>query len=272
VASRRLRLESTCTQRVANTSPTAASTGADLNGKAVELACLEIRGRLLKVAAAALALDSIAGLEIRQDAVLRSGEKTGLAWEKLVQAAYFARVNLSAQAHYATPGIHFDRKHEKGEPFAYHVYGTALVEATVDGLRGTAAVDAVRVVHDGGSSLNPLLDRGQAEGGIVQGIGWMTLEELVYSARGRLLTDTLSTYKIPDIRSAPVDIDVRFLKDAPNPAAVLNSKAVGEPPFMYGIGAYFALLAALRALRPGRPLPFSAPLTNEKILDWLTAE
>jgi xanthine dehydrogenase large subunit len=97
----------------------------------------------------------------------------------------------------------------------------------------------------------------------------MTLEELLYSDKGRLLTDTLSTYKVPDIRTAPAEIDVRFLKDAPNPDAVLNSKAVGEPPFMYGIGAYFALLAALRAFRPGKPLPFTAPLTAEKVLTWL---
>ncbi len=268
ILNRRLRMESTCTQRVANTSPTAASTGADLNGKAAELACLEIRGRLLRVAAKKLGAVP-EELEIRADVVHRSGEPTGLGWEELVQAAYLARVNLSAQAHYATPGIHFDRATEKGEPFAYHVYGTALVEASVDGLRGTAAVDSVRVVHDAGHSINPLVDRGQAEGAIVQGIGWMTLEELLYSEQGRLLTDTLSTYKIPDIRTAPAEIEVRFLKDAANPAAVLNSKAVGEPPFMYGIGAYFALLAALRALRPGKPLPFDAPLTNEKILTWL---
>jgi xanthine dehydrogenase large subunit len=269
VAQGRLRMESTCTRRVANTSPTAASTGADLNGRAAELACAEIRGRLLKVAAAALAVDGVAGLDIRQETVFHDGKKTDLTWDKLVQAAFFGRVNLSAQAHYAPPGLHFDRAQEKGEPFAYHVYGTALVEATVDCLRGTCTVDAVRAVHDAGDSLNPLVDRGQAEGGIVQGIGWMTLEELVYSDKGRLLTDSLSTYKLPDIRTAPAEIDVRFLQDAPNPAAVLNSKAVGEPPFMYGIGAYFALLAALRALRPLQPLTFSAPLTNEKILGWL---
>jgi xanthine dehydrogenase large subunit len=269
VAQGRLRMESTCTLRVANTSPTAASTGADLNGRAAELACAEIRGRLLKVAAAALSLDGAAGLDIRQGAVYHDGIKTDLTWDKLVQAAFFSRVNLSAQAHYAPPGLHFDRATEKGEPFAYHVFGTALVEATVDCLRGTCTVDAVRAVHDAGSSLNPLVDRGQAEGGIVQGIGWMTLEELVYSDKGRLLTDSLSTYKLPDISTAPADIDVRFLPDAPNPAAVLNSKAVGEPPFMYGIGAYFALLAALRGFRPLQPLPFSAPLTNEKILGWL---
>jgi xanthine dehydrogenase large subunit len=269
IAGQRLRIESTCTKRVANTSPTAASTGADLNGRAVELACLEIRGRLLKVAAGKLSAADGDKLEIRQEAVFLAGSKTGLTWDQLVQAAYFSRVSLSAQAHYATPGIRFDRGSEKGEPFAYHVFGTALVEATVDGLRGTGAVDSVRVVHDAGSSLNPLADRGQAEGGIVQGIGWMTLEELLYSDHGRLLTDTLSTYKIPDIRTAPVEIDVRFLRDAPNAAAVFNSKAIGEPPFMYGIGAYFALLAALRAFRPGKPLPFAAPLTNEKILSWL---
>ncbi len=272
VASQRLRMESTCTRRVANTAPTAASTGADLNGKAVELACLEIRRRLLDVAATALSVDGAAALDIRQDTVVHNGKKTGLGWEKLVQAAYMARVDLSAHAHYATPGIHFDRGREKGEPFAYHVFGTALVEATVDLLRGTARVDAVRAVHDCGKSINPLIDRGQAEGGIVQGVGWMTLEDLVYSDKGLLLSDTLSTYKIPDIRTAPAAIEVRFLQDAPNPAAVLNSKAIGEPPFMYGIGAYFALLAALRVARPGRPLPFSAPLTNEKILDWLTKE
>ncbi len=205
--------------------------------------------------------------------MFRTGEKTGLTWEQLVQAAYLARVNLSAQAHYATPGIHFDRAARKGRalrlPRLRHGAGARPPSTAC---AAPTSVDAVRAVHDAGTSLNPLLDRGQAEGGIVQGIGWMTLEELVFSDRGRLLTDTLSTYKVPDIRTAPAEIDVRFLKDAPNPAAVLNSKAIGEPPFMYGIGAYFALLAALRALRPGRPLPFSAPLTNEKILDWLTAE
>lgn len=269
ISQARLRMESTCTRRVANTSPTAASTGSDLNGKAVELACLELRRRLLPLAAEKLSAADPALLDIRSETVWSNGKATNLTWDKLVQAAYFSRINLSAQAHYATPGIHFNRVAEKGEPFAYHVFGTAIVEATLDALRGTYTIDAVRAIHDAGSSLNPLTDRGQAEGGIVQGVGWMTLEELLYSDKGRLLTDTLSTYKVPDIRTAPLVIDVRFLQDAPNPAAVLNSKAVGEPPFMYGIGAYFALLAALRAFRPGKPLPYSAPLTAEKVLTWL---
>jgi xanthine dehydrogenase large subunit len=269
VSQRRLRMESTCTQRVANASPTAASTGADLNGKAAELACLELRRRLLQRAAVKLSLDDAAGLSLAAEKVIRDGKETGLTWEGLVRDAYQNRVSLSAQAHYAPPGIHFDRKSEKGEPFAYHVFGSALVEATVDALRGTYTIDSVRAVHDGGDSLNPLADRGQAEGGIVQGIGWLTLEELIFSGQGQLLTDTLSTYKVPDIRSAPAEIDVRFLKGAANPNAVLGSKAVGEPPFMYGIGAYFALLDALRACRPGKELIFAAPLTPEKVLNWL---
>ncbi len=271
IAQNRLRMDSTCTRRVANTSPTAASTGADLNGKAVELACMELRRRLLQVAAGKLDA-APEELDIRADFVRRSGARTELGWEELVRTAYLQRVSLSSQVHYATPGIHFDRAKEKGEPFAYHVYGAALVEATVDGLRGTAAIDSVQAVHDNGTSINPLVDRGQVEGAIVQGIGWVTLEELLYSEKGTLLTDTLSTYKVPDIRTAPERIEVRFLADAANPAAILNSKAVGEPPLMYGIGAYFALLAALRALRPGKALPFSAPLTHEKILTWLTEE
>ncbi len=271
IAQNRLRMDSTCTRRVANTSPTAASTGADLNGKAVEMACRELRRRLLQVAAGRLGA-APEELEIRADFVRRSGAKTELGWEELVRTAYLQRVSLSSQAHYATPGLHFDRATGKGEPFAYHVYGTALVEATVDGLRGTAAVDSVRAVHDNGTSINPLVDRGQVEGAIVQGVGWVTLEELIYSGKGTLLTNTLSTYKVPDIRTAPAVIDVRFLNEPADPGAVLNSKAVGEPPLMYGIGAYFALLAALRALRPGKALPFSAPLTNEKILTWLTEE
>lgn len=268
----RIRIESTCTRRVANTSPTAASTGADLNGKAAELACREIVGRLLKAAARILGLPDASSLEIRDEEVCRQGESSGLGWERLVSEAYLDRVNLSAQAHYATQGIDFDRNSETGTPFAYHVFGTALVEATVDCLRGTGHVDSVQVVHDSGRSLDLLIDRGQVEGAIVQGIGWVTLEELVYSRQGKLLTDTLSTYKIPDIRTAPEHIEVRFLEGVGNPAAVLNSKAVGEPPFMYGIGAYFAMLSALRATDPRKVLPYSAPLTNEKILDWLSAD
>jgi xanthine dehydrogenase large subunit len=265
----RIRLESTTTRTVANTSPTAASSGADMNGRATELACRAIGDRLLSVAAERLDAP-FADLSIADGVVTVAGRPSELGWDELVRTAYSRRVNLSAHAHYATPGIWYDREAERGEPFAYHVFGTAVLEVTVDCLRGTYVVDRVRIAHDGGRSLAPEVDRGQLEGGLVQGLGWMTMEELVFS-HGRNLSDTLSTYKIPDLPSTPV-IDGRFLADADNPKAVLRSKAIGEPPFMYGIGVYFALLDALRAFRPDRPGVYDAPLTPEKALMFLHAD
>lgn len=261
----RIQVESTDTMRVANTSPTAASTGADLNGRACELACLDIRRRLLELAAVKLQTP-VADLTLRDGKVVRAEQATDLTWEKLVSQAWQARINLSAQAHYATPDVGFDKAREKGNPFAYHAFGTALVEATLDCLRGTYRVDAVRVVHDVGRSLEPLIDLGQVEGGIVQGLGWMTMEELLYSGEGALLTRSLSTYKVPDLRSAPAELAVHFLEQADNECAVMGSKAVGEPPLMYGIGVFFALLAAMRAFQPEISPRYDAPLTPEKVL------
>jgi len=142
-----------------------------------------------------------------------------------------------------------------------------VVEATVDCLRGIYTIDRVGIIHDAGKSLNPLVDMGQLEGGLVQGIGWMTVEELLF-ADGRNLTDTLSTYKIPDILGVP-EIEGHFLEDADNPNAVMRSKAIGEPPFMYGIGAYFAILDAIKAFRPDRKTFFHAPMTPERVLMFL---
>jgi xanthine dehydrogenase large subunit len=262
----RITVETTNTLRVANTSPTAASSGADMNGRATEIACRAIVDRLREVAAETLEVD-VEKVGISAETVTVDGKATQVGWNRLVSDAYFKRVSLSAQAHYATPKIHFDRETEKGEPFAYHVYGSAVIETTVDCLRGTYTVDRVGIVHDAGRSLNPLVDMGQLEGGLVQGIGWMTMEELLFSD-GRNLTDTLSTYKIPDILCTP-EIEGHFLEDADNPNAVMRSKAIGEPPFMYGIGAYFALLDALRAFRPDREAFFHAPMTPERVLMFL---
>ena len=260
-----VRIEATSTLRAANASPTAASSGADLNGHAVRLACEALRGRLLTAAAARLGLATANRLEIHDGRVFAEGRDAGLAWRELIDGCYRQRISLSAQAHYATPDIHFDRHTEKGEPFAYHAYGAALIEATVDILRGTGRIDAVRLVHDAGQSLHPLIDRGQIEGGLAQGIGWMTVEEILHSPEGRLLTDTLTTYKLPDLLSAPAEVDIRFLEDSPNPAGPFHSKAIGEPPFLYGIGAFFALQEAMRAYRPDLPPVFVAPLTSERI-------
>jgi len=262
----RITVETTNTLRVANTSPTAASSGADMNGRATEIACQAIVDRLRDVAAEILEVD-VERVGISAETVTVDGKATQVGWDKLVLDAYFKRVSLSAQAHYATPKIHFDREAEKGEPFAYHVYGSAVIETTVDCLRGTYTVDRVGIVHDAGRSLNPLVDTGQLEGGLVQGIGWMTMEELLFD-NGRNLTDSLSTYKIPDILCTP-EIEGHFLEDADNPRAVMHSKAIGEPPLMYGIGAYFALLDAMRAFRPDREAFFHAPMTPERVLMFL---
>ena len=176
------------------------------------------------------------------------------------------RINLSAKGHYSTPVIHFDKTIEKGHPFAYHVYGAAITIVTVDCLRGTYEIDAVHVVHDAGSSMNHAVDLGQCEGGIVQGIGWMTMEEVVYNENGKLLSNALSTYKIPDIYSVPKKLDVDFLNTDKNNLAVLKSKAVGEPPLMYGIGAYFAIRNAVLAFNPKSSVTYSSPITPEKVL------
>ena len=261
----KIKIQATSTFRIANTSPSAASATADLNGKAVQMACTAILGRLKQVAAAELNVD-VAMVELKEEAVQVQGVEVGLSWKQLVLAAFLKRVNLSEHAHYATPGIHFDASREKGHPFAYHVYGTAIVEVTLDCLRGRYVVDAVKVVHDAGASMNPLIDRGQIEGGIVQGIGWMTVEEVIYDGEGRLRSNALSTYKVPDIYAAPGEIRIDFLHTEQDNLAIFRSKAVGEPPLMYGIGAYFALRSAIRAFNPGAELPFSAPLTPEKVL------
>jgi xanthine dehydrogenase large subunit len=262
----RIRIESTTTRTVANTSPTAASSGADMNGRATELACRAIADRLLAVAAERL--DTPPDRLSLDDGVVKDrGRATELEWNELVWIAYTTRVNLSAHAHYATPDIWYDKEMEQGEPFAYHVFGTAVIEVTVDCLRGTYTIDRVRMIHDAGRSLDETIDRGQLEGGLVQGLGWMTMEELVF-CNGRNTSDTLSTYKVPDLLSTPI-LEGHFLKDADNPKAVMHSKAIGEPPFMYGIGAYFALLDALRAFRPDHEGVYNAPLTPERALMFL---
>ena len=269
ISTERVKIETTNTTRVANTSPTAASVNVDMNGKAVEKACLVLLNRLKGFAGKELGHGARAAgewIEIKDERVYDKGIKTDLVWEDLVMRAHLERVDLSEHAFYATPGIHFDPKTEKGNPFAYHVYGTAITVATVDCLRGTYEIDAVHVVHDFGNSMNPIIDKGQTEGGIVQGIGWMTMEELCYSDDGRLLSNTMSTYKVPDMYSAPKELNVHFHETQGSPLALFRSKAVGEPSFMYGIGAYFAIRNAIRAARPDKEVPLTAPMTPERVL------
>ena len=262
----KIKLETTNTTRVANTSPSAASSTADLNGKAVQDACDQIMNRLTSVIKNHLNLSDTDVITMVDEMVYVNDQKSELSWIQVIQLAFMKRENLSAKGHYATPTIHFDKTTEKGHPFAYHVYGMALTITTVDCIRGTYELDAVHVMHDFGSSMNKLVDLGQCEGGIVQGIGWMTMEEIIYNTDGRLMSNALSTYKIPDIYSVPKELNVHFLPSSTDNLAILKSKAVGEPPLMYGIGAYFAIRNAMLAYNPKANIPYSAPLTPEKVL------
>lgn len=262
----RIKLESTNTTRVANTSPTAASSGADLNGKAAQLACNVLLERLKTFAADHFKQSDVNKIELRNERVFNDGKETDWNWQQLISAANAARISLSSQHFYSTPKIYFDKETSKGHPFAYHVFGTAIFEVTLDCLRGIYDIDAVNVVHDFGKSLHPAIDLSQAEGAIMQGIGWMTMEEIVYNAEGRLITDTFSTYKVPDIHFAPKEMNIHFLENSENPFTPFNSKAIGEPPFMYGIGAYFALLNAVKAFRPEKKYDVITPMTPERVL------
>jgi len=261
----KIKIQTTNTSRVANTSPSAASATADLNGQAVLMACLAIAERLKEVAATFLQTTT-ACIELRDECIWLNGSQTDITWEKLVMMAYVQRVSLSENAHYATPEISFDHAKEKGHPFSYHVYGVAITVVTIDCLRGIYTIDGVHLVHDIGSGMNPSIDKGQIEGGLVQGIGWMTMEELVYDKEGRLRSDSLSTYKVPDIYSVPKTIDIYFLENSKPNLAALRSKAVGEPPLMYGIGTFFALRNAVRAFNPLTTCSFGSPMTPEKVL------
>jgi xanthine dehydrogenase large subunit len=262
----KVKVHSTNTLRVANTSPSAASATADLNGKATVLACEAILKRLKSVAAEELGLSDEEDVVVKNERVYLKGAETSLDWKTLINIAFTKRVSLSEHAHYATPGIGFDWSTAKGHAFAYHVYGTAITQVTLDVLRGIYEIDFVKGVHDFGKSMNPLIDYGQIEGGIVQGIGWMTMEEVVYDESGRLRSNALSSYKIPDIYSIPKSIEILPLENTKDNLAIFSSKAVGEPPLMYGIGAYFAIREAILAYSPHASPEYNAPFNPEKVL------
>jgi xanthine dehydrogenase large subunit len=261
----RVRVESTNTRRIANMSASAASSTTVLNGNATLRAADQLRGRLLALAGETLEVDP-ARVGITGERVTVDGAPSDWDWERLVAVAYTSRVGLSAHGFYATPGIHYDPGTHRGSPFAYHVCGAALLEVTVDCLRGIYIVDAVRVVHDLGRPLNRRVDVGQLEGGLAQGLGWMTMEDLRYDGEGRNLSAALATYKVPDVFSTPRELDLRFLESDAEGAGPYHSKAVGEPPLMYGLGVVFAIRRAMAAFRPSRELPFTAPMTPERVL------
>jgi xanthine dehydrogenase large subunit len=262
----RIRIENSNTSRVANSSPTAASASTDLYGYAVVQAIHQIQDRLKSFLSDKHPGVKKEDISFRDEQVLFSGAQSEWTWEKLVQAVYADRIGLSAYGFYASPKIFFDKVREKGHPFLYHVCGVGMIEVTVDGLRGVYTIDRIKIIHDLNESLNERIDRGQVEGGLAQGLGWMTLEDVVYNEKGRLVSDSLSTYKVPDVFFMPDDLEIRFTNFGDQPVGPFRSKAVGEPPLMYGIGVFFALRQAMAAFRPRTSFPFETPLTPERVL------
>jgi xanthine dehydrogenase large subunit len=266
----RVRLAPTRTDKVPNTSATAASSGADLNGGAVKNACEQIIERLRSVAAGRLSVHP-ADVRFSDGTVRGVGGAESLDWEDLVRQAYFQRVQLWAAGFYRTEGLHWDSSVMHGSPFKYFSYGVAAAEVEVDGFTGAYRLRRVDIVHDVGDSLSPLVDLGQVEGGFVQGAGWLTLEDLRWDesqspSRGRLATQAASTYKLPSFSEMPEVFNVALLEHAHEDGAVYGSKAVGEPPLMLAFSVREALRQAAAAFGPaGISVDLASPATPEAV-------
>ena len=273
-----VRLAPTRTDKVPNTSATAASSGADLNGGAVRNACEQIRSRLAPVAAGRLGVApaDVRFADGRVAALGAVGTEASLAFEEVVALAYVQRVQLWAAGFHRTEGLHWDSAAMRGEPFRYFAYGVAATEVEVDGFTGSYRTRRVDIVHDVGDSLSPLVDRGQVEGGYVQGAGWLTLEELRWDTghgphRGRLLTQSASTYKLPSLSEVPETFNVTLMTDAAEDRVVFGSKAVGEPPLMLAFSVREALRQAAAAFGPpGTSVDLASPATPEAV--WWALE
>ncbi len=260
----RVRITATTTAKVPNTSATAASSGADLNGMAAKAAAGTIRKRLVDFAAKAWKVPK-SRVRFEQGQVIIGNQS--VSFGDLAKKAHQARISLSSTGYYATPKVAWDRAKAKGRPFYYFAYGAACAEVTIDTLTGEMRVDRVDILHDVGRSLNPALDIGQIEGGFVQGMGWLTTEELVFDEQGRLRTHAPSTYKIPCASDVPADFRVKLYDSKGNREnTIYRSKAVGEPPLMLGIAVWSAIFNAIAGLNPGQVPPLDAPATAEAIL------
>lgn len=261
----RIQITATNTDKVPNTSPTAASSGADLNGMAAKNAAETIKQRLVDFLVREYKVTP-------EDVEFRNGQVRVrdhfLSFEEMIQKAYFGQVSLSSTGFYRTPKIYYDRDKAAGRPFYYYAYGVACVEVLVDTLTGEYRMLRGDILHDVGDSLNPAIDIGQVEGAFVQGMGWLTTEELVWNAKGKLMTNGPASYKIPAIADMPIDLRVKLVENRKNPEdTVFHSKAVGEPPFMLGIAAWCALKDAVASLADYKVQPqIDAPATPERVL------
>ncbi|MBV1841458.1 xanthine dehydrogenase molybdopterin binding subunit [Photobacterium ganghwense] len=261
----RIQITATNTDKVPNTSPTAASSGTDLNGKAAQNAAQNIKQRLIDFAAGHYKVtpEEVTfknGMVIIRDEII--------TFEAFVQQAYFNQVSLSSTGFYRTPKIHYDHEKARGRPFYYYAYGVSCSEVIVDTLTGEYKILRVDILHDVGASLNPAIDIGQIEGGFVQGAGWLTTEELVWNHDGRLMTNGPASYKIPAIADMPIDFRTHLLENRSNPEdTVFHSKAVGEPPFMLGMSVWSALKDAIASVAVNGAIPkLNTPATPERVL------
>jgi xanthine dehydrogenase large subunit len=257
-----VKITATDTGKVPNTSATAASSGSDLNGMAVKAACDTIRDRM---AAYLAGLHQVDATTVRFERGRVLVGEASYSFAEVAQMSYAARVSLSSTGFYATPKVEWDRINGHGRPFFYFAYGAALTEVVIDTLTGENRILRADLLHDAGASLNPALDIGQIEGGYVQGAGWLTMEELVWDAKGRLRTHAPSTYKIPAVSDRPALFNVALWDVGNREETIYRSKAVGEPPFMLGISALMAISDAVAACGAGYPA-LDAPATPERIL------
>jgi xanthine dehydrogenase large subunit len=253
---------STRTDKVPNTSATAASSGSDLNGAAVEDACLQIKARLAIVAAAVLDCEPS---DVQFDNGAASARDKSIEFAALCETAYKQRVPLFAEGFYRTPDIHFNFKTSRGRPFLYYAYGAAVSEVEVDGFTGQFRLLRTDILHDVGDSISPIVDRGQIEGGFLQGVGWLTIEELLWDTKGRVTTGGASTYKLPSWSEVPDVFNVEMLGRATQPDVVMGSKAVGEPPLMLAFSVREALRDAIAAFGDGAAFEFDSPVTPERV-------
>jgi xanthine dehydrogenase large subunit len=265
----RVRATATVTDKVANTSATAASTGADLNGKAAEDAARQIKIRLAEFAAAQLG-GNAADVVFASDSVTVNGK--AIAFTDLVQQAYHARVQLWSDGFYATPKLNWDRVTLTGRPFYYFAYGAAVAEVIIDTLTGEWKLLRADLLHDAGNSINPAIDIGQVEGAFIQGMGWLTMEELWWNQDGRLMTHAPSTYKIPAVNDCPAELYTTLFKNRNHENTILRSKAVGEPPLLLPFSVFFAIRDAIASVADYRVNPpLNAPATPEAILNAVMA-
>lgn len=260
-----IRMMPTRTDKLPNTSATAASAGTDLNGAAVVDACTQLKERLSKAASAMLGCD-IGAVGFADGMVFHNGSAAeAIPFAKLCEYAYKQRIPLVAQGYYRTPGIHYDAETASGNPFHYFAYAAAVSEVEVDAFTGDCRLLRTDILEDVGDSVSPVIDRGQIEGGFIQGVGWLTIEELLWDRHGRLATAGASTYKLPSWSEVPDVFRVDFLERAADPDVVFGSKAVGEPPLMLAISVREAIRDAVAAFGGGGPVDLTSPATPERI-------